>query len=457
MNSERVRSPNRTASPIDETSGTAYVSDTANGRIAVYHGTPAHRLGVELTGTGLGAVSADAPPLESCGDEGPCVGYYAASTLVLKATPQVHSFIDGWTGCDDVSVDGNECTVEMTNADREVFPNFTRVQQTVSATTTGTGTGAVSDASALGAIQDCGDGGACSGPYDEGSADRIDRDAHRALHLHRLVRRLQQRIGALRAGGRRLAFGHRPLHRAARRQHQEGRRRGRRGGQRAGRHRLRSRLRRLLHRRGDGDALGRSLGALRPSPAGREPAAREPAVCEVEVGGATQTVTATFAHDLPSALTEPGATFVGQHVATVHGSVDPNGAAITHCVVEYGTGASYGAQSPCAPSALGDGEAFMPIGVNLSDLRPGTVYHYRVSASNVGGTAYGQDQTFRTLDDSCDTNEALCPPAKPVEEPKSRRCGKGRVLRKGHCVKKRRHHRSKRARRHRHATRGGRS
>ena len=82
----------------------------------------------------------------------------------------------------------------------------------------------------------------------------------------------------------------------------------------------------------------------------------------------------------------------------------------------------------------------MPIGVNLSDLRPGTVYHYRVSASNVGGTAYGQDQTFRTLDDTCDTDEALCPPAKPVEEPKSRRCGKGRVLRKGHCVKKRRHH-----------------
>jgi hypothetical protein len=121
-------------------------------------------------------------------------------------------------------------------------------------------------------------------------------------------------------------------------------------------------------------------------------------------------------------------------------------------VVEYGTGASYGAQSPCAPSALGGGEAFVPIGVNLTDLAPGTVYHYRVSASNIGGTAYGQDQTFRTLDDTCDTNEALCPPRPRVEEPKPRRCGKGRVLRKGRCVKRKRHHHRKSRR---HGSRGG--
>ena len=287
----------------------------------------------------------------------------------------------------------------MTNADREVFPNFTRVQRTVSATTTGTGTGAVSDASALGAIQDCSDGGACSGPYDEGSQIELIAtptghstftgwsgdcsnetgpcvlvvEGSPSVTAHFTA---QHAVSIKKAGGGAGAVVSGP------------------DGIDCGAV--------CVGYFTDGETV--TLSAV---PSGHSTftgwsgaGCSGTGVCEVEVGGATQTVTATFAHDLPSALTEPGATFVGQHVATVHGSVNPNGAAITHCVVEYGTGASYGAQSPCAPSALGDGEAFMPIGVNLSDLRPGTVYHYRVSASNVGGTAYGQDQTFRTLDDS---------------------------------------------------------
>src|SRR5262249_55600421 len=148
---------------------TAYVSDTSNGRIAVFDGEPAYRVEAEVTGTGLGAVSADTPPLEDCGDNGQCAGYYTPSTVVLKATPQPHSKVDGWTGCDDVKVAGDECSAEGTSANREGSANFTRLQQTVAAATGGTGTGTVSDANGLGAIQGCGDGGSCSGPYDEGS------------------------------------------------------------------------------------------------------------------------------------------------------------------------------------------------------------------------------------------------------------------------------------------------
>ena len=109
-------------------------------------------------------------------------------------------------------------------------------------------------------------------------------------------------------------------------------------------------------------------------------------VCEVEAGEATtdrhRDTSPTIA---PDVVTDPAVTFIGQHVATVHGSVDPNGAAVTGCVVEYGTGTGYGAEQPCAPSAVGNGDAPVPVGVDLSDLRPGTTYHFRFTATNLGG------------------------------------------------------------------------
>jgi len=49
---------------IDETNGVAYVADALNGQIGIFQGAPAYRVGVELGGSGLGAVSADAAPLE---------------------------------------------------------------------------------------------------------------------------------------------------------------------------------------------------------------------------------------------------------------------------------------------------------------------------------------------------------------------------------------------------------
>ena len=141
----------------------------------------------------------------------------------------------------------------------------------------------------------------------------------------------------------------------------------------------------------------------------------------------------------PDVLTDPAVTFVGQHVATVHGSVDPNGAAVTRCVVEYGTGTGYGTEQPCAPSSVGNGDAPVAVGVDLGDLRPGTTYHFRFSATNLGGSAYGADQTLRTLDDTCDTNEALCPVPVTTSEPSAKKCGKGQVRKKGRCVKRKRH------------------
>jgi hypothetical protein len=170
------------------------------------------------------------------------------------------------------------------------------------------------------------------------------------------------------------------------------------------------------------------------------------------VDEAATSVTATFVHDAPDVVTEPGATFVGQHVATVHGTVDPNAAAVSSCVVEYGTGSGYGAELPCAPTSVGNGDAPVPVGVDLDGLLPGTTYHFRFSATNLGGTAHGPDRTLRTLDDTCDTNDALCPPRHLVQEPEPTQCKKGQVRKKGRCVRKQRNHRKRK--RHAKASRG---
>ena len=106
--------------------------------------------------------SAPSPPTrrrsKTAATTGSAPGTTLPSTVVLKATPQPHSKVDGWTGCDDVNPGGDECSVEVTAANRKVSANFTRLQRTVTAATGGTGTGFVSDANGLGAIQSCGDG-----------------------------------------------------------------------------------------------------------------------------------------------------------------------------------------------------------------------------------------------------------------------------------------------------------
>jgi len=429
---------------VDETNGVAYVADTTNGRVAVYQGTTAYRLGVDYGGTGLGAISADAAPIAACGDEGQCAGYYVPSNVVLTATPQPHSVIDGWVGCDSVNVAGDECSVEITNAARDVFATFTRLRQTVSAATTGTGTGTVSSSDPLGAIQGCGGtGGTCSGSYEEGSAVELvaSPTGHSSftgwtgdctndsgtcevvvegtpeVTAHFTA---QHAVNVKKAGTGAGSVSSQPLGLEC-------------GGV-------------CLGYFTDGDTI-----TLSATPAGHSTftgwsgeGCTGTGTCEVEIGGATKTVTANFVHDPPTATTGSGATYVGQRVATVSGTVDPNGSEVTSCVVEYGTTAFYGSTLPCAPSAVGSGDSPVPVGVDLSGLTPGSIYHFRFSAGSVGGRSDGLDQTFRTLDDTCDSNQALCPPRKPISRPAPKKCKKGFALKRGKCVKKKK--RKKKAR-----------
>jgi hypothetical protein len=88
----------------------------------------------------------------------------------------------------------------------------------------------------------------------------------------------------------------------------------------------------------------------------------------------------------------------GQTNATLHASIDPDGSSTTY-MFEYGETTSYGTSIPFPPGTgtVGSEEAFVAVTAELTGLKLGTTYHYRVSASNVYGTVPSPDQTFSTL------------------------------------------------------------
>jgi hypothetical protein len=84
---------------------------------------------------------------------------------------------------------------------------------------------------------------------------------------------------------------------------------------------------------------------------------------------------------------------VGRTAATLSGTVDPGGA-VTSWHFEYGTTTAYGLESGGGDTTAGnDPEA---VSVQVSGLSAGTTYHYRLVATNAGGTVTGSDRTFRT-------------------------------------------------------------
>jgi hypothetical protein len=95
----------------------------------------------------------------------------------------------------------------------------------------------------------------------------------------------------------------------------------------------------------------------------------------------------------PAATTEP-ATGIGTEEATLSGVVNPQGISTT-CHFDYGTTTSYGSSTPESGS-LGNGASNVTVSPPINGLSPGTTYHYRVVATNLEGTTYGQDRTFST-------------------------------------------------------------
>src|SRR5205807_614222 len=96
----------------------------------------------------------------------------------------------------------------------------------------------------------------------------------------------------------------------------------------------------------------------------------------------------------PTVATER-AEAVRQTAATLKATVNPNGGEVGECTLEYGTTTSYGSNSPCAP-APGSGTSPVAVSASVTGLSPNTTYHFRIAASNSGGSSAGSDMTLKT-------------------------------------------------------------
>jgi len=95
-----------------------------------------------------------------------------------------------------------------------------------------------------------------------------------------------------------------------------------------------------------------------------------------------------------SAVTESPASNVSRTGALLEGTVNPENSETTYHFV-YGTSESYGSSTPTITLPAGlEAKATGP--QVLSELQPGTTYHYALVATNPAGTTTGLDETFTT-------------------------------------------------------------
>ncbi len=111
------------------------------------------------------------------------------------------------------------------------------------------------------------------------------------------------------------------------------------------------------------------------------------------VKGPDETFT-TLPVPVPSVETG-AASSVGVGSATLAGAVNPHGWN-TEYLFQYGTSTAYGQSWPTVQVNMGALEGSQPVVVGIPNLLPSTTYHYRLVASNGGGTTYGADGTFTT-------------------------------------------------------------
>ena len=98
----------------------------------------------------------------------------------------------------------------------------------------------------------------------------------------------------------------------------------------------------------------------------------------------------------------PFASAITPRSARIHATINPNSNAFVGWHMEYGTTVAYGSTADTTPFGIcfspNCGGADMPVVTQLSNLQPGTLYHFSLVASPDGlfGTQFGIDQTFIT-------------------------------------------------------------
>jgi hypothetical protein len=94
---------------------------------------------------------------------------------------------------------------------------------------------------------------------------------------------------------------------------------------------------------------------------------------------------------LPEVTTGPAGE-LAQNSATITGNINPQGVPTSY-EFDLGTDTTYGS---AIFGEAGSGTQPRPLSLSLQGLAAGTLYHYRLVASNTYGTVYGTDQTFTT-------------------------------------------------------------
>jgi plastocyanin len=94
----------------------------------------------------------------------------------------------------------------------------------------------------------------------------------------------------------------------------------------------------------------------------------------------------------PPVVITNGATNVTASSGTLNGSLDPHGLTTT-VFFQYGITTSYGSATPVQSQT---GNTYRNITANVGGLTPHTTYHFRMVATNAGGTRMGNDRTFTT-------------------------------------------------------------
>ncbi len=100
----------------------------------------------------------------------------------------------------------------------------------------------------------------------------------------------------------------------------------------------------------------------------------------------------------PPAVQSEAASSITQAAATLNAKVNPNGANVTSCVLEYGTSLPSGTSVACTPTP-GSGTGLVAVSGQVTGLTADTTYQFRVIAGNAGGTSTSASEKFTTLAD----------------------------------------------------------
>jgi LPXTG-site transpeptidase (sortase) family protein len=119
-------------------------------------------------------------------------------------------------------------------------------------------------------------------------------------------------------------------------------------------------------------------------------------VCVTDAAGNTGQMIGVIQKVLTPIVTTNAATPVGNTTATLRGTVNANGVN-TAVQFQYGLTNTYGTNVNASPASV-TGSSNSNVSAALTGLTANTLYHYRVTATNVNGTTDGTDQTFTTTD-----------------------------------------------------------